>query len=106
MCHFCCLLIQGNEQEAASSNVTVYVQDANDNSPTFGNSVYTYTIQEDLLPGSIIAKISADDKDSNMYGNITYTLRGFGIDKFSTDLQSGNLYLINSKYNHSEEYKY
>lgn len=45
----------------------------------------------------MIATISADDKDSHIFGNITYTLRGFGIDKFSTDLNSGNLYLINSK---------
>lgn len=74
----------------------VNVLDANDNSPVFGSPEYSYTIQEDLSPGSLIAKVKASDSDSEEFGNIQYTLRGFGIDKFTTDPFEGNLYLLNS----------
>lgn len=83
--------------EAASSDVIVNVLDANDNSPVFTSHEYSYTIQEDLSPGSLIAKIKATDRDSDEFGRIEYTLRGFGTDKFNTDLHNGNLYLIGSE---------
>lgn len=83
--------------EASSSDVIVNILDANDNSPVFSSSEFSYTIQEDLAPGSLIAKLSATDKDSGDFGRIQYTLRGFGTDKFGTDLHNGNLYLLSSK---------
>lgn len=99
------IYVQGDLVEASSSEVRVSVQDANDNSPVFDKPEYSYTIQEDLAPGSLIAKLAAKDKDSNNFGKISYSLRGFGTDKFGTDLHEGNLYLIDSMYNEYSLYK-
>lgn len=75
----------------------INILDSNDNSPVFDESAYIFTVPENLQPGSLIANISATDKDSGEFGKITYTLRGFGMDKFGTNLQYGNLYLLGSK---------
>lgn len=83
--------------EASSSDVLVNILDANDNSPVFTSPEFSYTIMEDLQPGSLIAKLSATDRDSGDFGKIQYMLRGFGTDKFGTDLNEGNIYLLASK---------
>ncbi|RZF46512.1 hypothetical protein LSTR_LSTR009294 [Laodelphax striatellus] len=81
-------------QEVASSSVKINILDANDNPPVFSQPSYSFTIPEDLTPGSLIANVTATDKDSGEFGKITYSLRGFGMDKFGTNLQHGNLYLL------------
>lgn len=84
-------------QQVASSGVKINILDSNDNSPIFNETSYSFTIPEDLQPGSLIANVSATDKDSGEFGKITYSLRGFGMDKFGTNLKHGNLYLLGSK---------
>ncbi|KAL1131312.1 hypothetical protein AAG570_010930 [Ranatra chinensis] len=86
---------QGEAIEASKADVIVTILDANDNSPMFSQASYSYTIPENLNPGAHIANITAVDIDSNEYGQITYSLRGFGMDKFGTNPQDGNLYLKN-----------
>ncbi|KAK9498689.1 hypothetical protein O3M35_003268 [Rhynocoris fuscipes] len=86
---------QGEKVEVSMSDVIVSIIDANDNSPIFSQASYSFIIPEDLSPGSSIANITATDIDSGHFGEITYSLRGFGINKFGTNPQNGNLYLIN-----------
>ncbi|XP_075232769.1 protocadherin gamma-B2-like [Lycorma delicatula] len=86
----------GEMQQVASSGVKINILDSNDNSPIFNETSYSFTIPEDLQPGSLIANVSATDKDSGEFGKITYSLRGFGMDKFGTNLKHGNLYLLGS----------
>lgn len=83
--------------EVSSSDVIVSIIDANDNSPIFEQASYSFIIPENLPPGSSIANITATDIDSGQLGEITYSLRGFGINKFGTNPQNGNLYLTNRK---------
>uniref|UniRef100_T1IAK5 Cadherin domain-containing protein n=1 Tax=Rhodnius prolixus TaxID=13249 RepID=T1IAK5_RHOPR len=85
----------GEKLEVSSSDVIVSIIDANDNSPIFEQASYSFIIPENLPPGSSIANITATDIDSGQLGEITYSLRGFGINKFGTNPQNGNLYLTN-----------
>ena len=59
----------------AVASVTIHVRDQNDNPPQFLSDKYTVSIPENIKPGSTIAKIKADDKDSGYYGTegIRYT---------------------------------
>ncbi|XP_024085574.1 cadherin-23-like [Cimex lectularius] len=86
---------QGESFEVSSSEVVVNILDANDNSPIFNQSSYSFTIPENFTVGSMIANITASDIDSGEFGTITYSLRGFGTNKFSTNPKTGNLYLSN-----------
>lgn len=81
----------------SSSDVLVNILDANDNSPIFNKPSYTFTIPENQPVITKISEIQAVDRDSGEFGKLTYSLRGFGINKFSTDAHNGNLYLIGSK---------
>ena len=83
--------------EVSSSDVIVTIVDANDNAPIFNRGSYSFTIPEDTPPGSNVANISAIDLDSGEFGKITYSLKGFGTNKFGTESFSGNLYLTGSK---------
>jgi hypothetical protein len=82
----------------------VTIIDANDNSPMFSQPSYAFTIPEDLAVGSSIANITAVDIDKGSFGQITYSLRGFGMNKFGTDPLKGNLYLKSSKYQIENNY--
>lgn len=75
----------------------VNVLDANDNLPKFAQTTYAYSIPENLVPGTSIANLTASDIDSGIYGEITYSLQGFGMDKFGSDPEFGGIYLTGSK---------
>lgn len=75
----------------AKSRVKVHVLDANDHSPEFKKSSYKFKVPESAEIGYFIASISATDKDSGDFGILTYTLRGFGAETFSTDSNNGGL---------------
>lgn len=67
--------------------------DANDHSPQFSKSVYKLMIPENAEVGSKFGKIFAHDRDSGEFGKLTYNLRGFGVDKFSTDRRKGGIFV-------------
>lgn len=69
----------------------IQLLDANDHSPEFLQSVYKLTVPEDAEPGTRFGDIFARDYDSGSFGELTYTLRGFGADKFSTDPEKGGI---------------
>lgn len=76
----------------------VNVLDANDNLPKFDQSTYAYSIPENLQPGTKIANLTATDIDSGINSEITYSLQGFGMDKFGSDPEFGGIYLTSSKF--------
>lgn len=69
----------------------IQLLDANDHSPEFSQSVYKLSVAEDVQPGTRFGDIHAKDHDSGSYGELTYTLRGFGADRFATDPQMGGI---------------
>ncbi|XP_014206917.1 cadherin-23 [Copidosoma floridanum] len=77
----------------ASSTVHLQLVDANDHSPEFSKSVYRLTVPEDAEIGRKFGDVRARDDDSDLYGELTYNLRGFGAERFRTDAQSGGVYV-------------
>lgn len=79
---------------SVDANITIQVQDINDNVPQFSQSKYTVTVSEDKVYPYQIASVFARDLDSGSYSEIQYSLSGQGHEKFMI-LKSG-LLLINN----------
>ncbi|KAH3839394.1 protocadherin beta-11-like [Dreissena polymorpha] len=61
--------------KTAELQVVVNVQDTNDNAPQFMNGKYEVTINETIIPNSIILVLSAKDADSGANARITYGIK-------------------------------
>ncbi|XP_053156770.1 protocadherin Fat 2 isoform X2 [Hemicordylus capensis] len=75
----------------AATEVEVLILDVNDNSPECKQTPYKGTVSEDAPPGFSILKVSATDADIGTHGQITYSLRGSGAEKFRLDPHTGEL---------------
>lgn len=75
----------------ATSRVHIELMDANDHSPEFTQSVYKLSVPEDAEIGTSFGNVFATDYDSGSFGELTYTLRGFGADKFQTNSKTGGI---------------
>ncbi|XP_055907178.1 cadherin-23 [Eupeodes corollae] len=54
----------------SSAHLQIYIRDQNDNFPEFTKSIYNVTILENSELGTIVAQISAHDKDSGDFGTM------------------------------------
>lgn len=70
--------------------------DANDHSPEFSQSVFKLSVPENAEIGTRFGDVFAKDYDSGSFGELTYTLRGFGADKFSTNPKTGGVSVAKS----------
>uniref|UniRef100_A0A2K5HVT3 Protocadherin-16 n=1 Tax=Colobus angolensis palliatus TaxID=336983 RepID=A0A2K5HVT3_COLAP len=75
------------------ANLTVLVEDVNDNAPAFSQSLYQVMLLEHTPPGSAILSVSATDRDSGANGHISYHLAA-PADGFSVDPNNGTLFTI------------
>ncbi|KAK4297363.1 hypothetical protein Pmani_030214 [Petrolisthes manimaculis] len=82
-----------NGTPVASAVVNVTVTDANDNSPVFPQSSYRFSVSEGVRPGQLVATILASDADSGVFGELRYSLKGFGAEKFGVDETLGKIYV-------------
>lgn len=71
----------------------IQLVDANDHSPEFSQAVYKLTVPEDAEVGRKFGDVRATDPDSGAFGELTYNLRGFGAEKFRTEVKSGDIYV-------------
>ncbi|XP_059202403.1 protocadherin gamma-A2-like isoform X21 [Centropristis striata] len=62
----------GDPQRSGTVRIHITVLDANDNAPVFTQSVYKASVLENVLRGTVIAKVSAVDADQGYNGNVTY----------------------------------
>uniref|UniRef100_A0A1B0FB48 Cadherin domain-containing protein n=1 Tax=Glossina morsitans morsitans TaxID=37546 RepID=A0A1B0FB48_GLOMM len=83
-------------EEKSKVRVNVELTDLNDNSPVFELSSYRFSVSENLPPNSRIGSITATEKDSGKFGDITYCLKGFGADYFYTDPKLGGFFIKKS----------
>ncbi len=82
----------GVPSRSSYADVSVAVQDDNDNSPKFTQSSTNITVREDTQPGTIVAKLHALDNDSGEFGRVTYFLdRASAIGRFKIDPDTGEL---------------
>ncbi|XP_047441126.1 protocadherin gamma-A7-like [Mugil cephalus] len=63
----------GEPQRSGTVKIHISVLDANDNAPVFTQSLYKASVLENVLPGTIIARVSAVDADQGYNGNVTYS---------------------------------
>ncbi|XP_055535431.1 cadherin-23 [Wyeomyia smithii] len=89
-----------NGLEKSKTQVTLHLQDANDNSPIFPRSNYKLQVKENSPKGFKIANITAIDHDTGMFGRLIYMMKGFGADSFYTDPTKGGVYV-----NHNLDYE-
>lgn len=70
--------------KSSTAEVIVYIRDANDNFPLFLEESYNARVREDAQVGTIIARVQAEDSDSELFGTVgvRYTsIRGPMADK-------------------------
>ncbi|XP_047449254.1 protocadherin Fat 4 [Mugil cephalus] len=65
---------RGSSQMAATMNVTVHVEDANDHDPELPQSNYSIAVREDIARGTSLFRVQACDQDIGLNGQVRYTL--------------------------------
>ena len=79
----------GNPSLSSSVDVTVIVNDVNDNPPSFPKSLYNCTVAENLASGVAVCYVTASDPDSGANGQLFYSIitgdtgKAFGINTVS-----------------------
>uniref|UniRef100_A0A8C3H5J2 Protocadherin-16 n=1 Tax=Chrysemys picta bellii TaxID=8478 RepID=A0A8C3H5J2_CHRPI len=72
--HYVLTIRSSDSRHETEANLTVIVEDINDNAPTFSQGLYQVTLLEHTPAGSTILTVSATDKDSGSNGELTYHL--------------------------------
>ncbi|KAK0157779.1 hypothetical protein PV328_011474 [Microctonus aethiopoides] len=78
---------------SSTATVTVTIADVNDNAPSFNSPTYTALVSETAAPGTSVATIKANDRDSGRFGTagIVYQLLGQGAEHFAVDKKNGSI---------------
>ncbi|XP_061684446.1 protocadherin-16-like isoform X2 [Syngnathoides biaculeatus] len=91
------LTIQSSDSEHQSeANLTVLVEDVNDNAPAFTQDLYQVIVSEHLPEGSALITVTATDSDSGDNGKIIYKVMSSTKGVFSIDPSNGTLF-VNQK---------
>ena len=87
----------GNPPKSGSVDITVTVQDVNDNDPVFSNTTYEVAILENTPPQNTIVRVHANDHDIGLNGQVIYgfsatTQAAYG-DLFGIRNATGEIYV-------------
>ncbi|TDH14711.1 hypothetical protein EPR50_G00022900 [Perca flavescens] len=85
-----------DSKHQSEANLTVLVDDVNDNAPTFTQDLYQVTVSEHLPAGSAVITVTATDCDSGDNGKITYRVMSSTRGVFYIDPSNGTLF-VNQK---------
>ncbi|KAI5631942.1 cadherin domain-containing protein [Phthorimaea operculella] len=80
-------------EDLSTANINIKLLDVNDNSPVFNELIYKFDVPENATIGTKIGDVWATDKDYGIFGEIDYSLTGFGSNLFMTDKSKGGLYV-------------
>ncbi|XP_063060967.1 protocadherin-16 [Engraulis encrasicolus] len=86
----------------SEANLTVLVEDVNDNAPTFTQDLYQVTLPEHSPAGSAVITVTATDKDSGENGKILYRVMSATQDIFYIDPNNGTLFINQQAEFHTE----
>uniref|UniRef100_A0A669B0U8 Protocadherin-16 n=1 Tax=Oreochromis niloticus TaxID=8128 RepID=A0A669B0U8_ORENI len=81
-----------DSKHQSEANLTVLVDDVNDNSPTFTQDLYQVAVSEHLPAGSAVITVTATDRDSGDNGKITYRVMSSTKGVFYIDPVNGTLF--------------
>ncbi|XP_046380464.2 protocadherin Fat 1-like isoform X3 [Haliotis rufescens] len=79
---------------STTTQVTITLQDVNDNEPKFVPSSYSVKVREDLPVGTVVMILTANDPDVGENGLVTYELVDGMDNKFEIDELSGTIRLL------------
>uniref|UniRef100_A0A3B4U353 Cadherin domain-containing protein n=1 Tax=Seriola dumerili TaxID=41447 RepID=A0A3B4U353_SERDU len=79
----------------STATVTININDANDNSPTFPEDTYKLNVTEHSDVGTEVARITAEDPDTMDQGFITYRLLPDSLPYFDVQPNTGIIYVKN-----------
>lgn len=88
------IVASANGIELSSARVNVKLLDVNDNSPVFDSPSYKLEVAEGAPPGTVVGEVSATDRDYGIYGELEYSLTGFGSNAFGTDRNTGGIFVV------------
>lgn len=80
---------RGGTTAAGHCNLTVVVEDENDNDPSFEQSKYEAALPEDAPPGTAVLTAKAHDADVGVNAKITYSLSNQTENVFHIDNKTG-----------------
>ncbi|KAG0424080.1 hypothetical protein HPB47_000170 [Ixodes persulcatus] len=87
-------LDNGDPPQNSTVNVTVTIDDANDEKPRFFTDPYLAQIPENLDPGQKVTQIRAFDPDTGENGLVFYKLGGGHDNKFYIDSKDGTVWTL------------
>ncbi|KAM4590460.1 protocadherin-16-like isoform 1-T2 [Fundulus diaphanus] len=82
-----------DSKHQSEANLTVLVDDVNDNAPAFAQDFYQVTVSEHLGAGSALITLTATDRDSGENGKITYRVMSSTKGAFFIDPSNGTLFI-------------
>uniref|UniRef100_A0A672QNN4 Protocadherin-16 n=1 Tax=Sinocyclocheilus grahami TaxID=75366 RepID=A0A672QNN4_SINGR len=82
-----------DSKHQSEANLTVLVEDINDNAPTFTQDLYQVTLPEHSPSGSPVITVTATDRDSGENGKVTYRVVSSSRDMFYIDPKNGTLFI-------------
>ncbi|MBN3320699.1 PCD16 protein, partial [Atractosteus spatula] len=82
-----------DSKHESEANLTVLVEDVNDNAPVFTQDLYQVTLPEHSPPGSPVVTVTATDRDSGKNGKVTYRVMSSSRDGFYIDPSNGTLFI-------------
>ncbi|KAM4546524.1 protocadherin-16 [Fundulus diaphanus] len=88
-----------DSQHQTEANITIVVEDINDNAPAFTHDLYQITLPEHTPPGSAVITVTATDRDSGDNGKITYKMISSTQEGFYINPSNGTLFI-----NHRAEF--
>ena len=65
---------KGSPPLSSSVNLTIFINDTNDNIPVFTKQLYNFSVSENLMSGQFISQVEASDADSNENGEVSYSI--------------------------------
>ncbi|KAM5146374.1 protocadherin-20-like [Mantella aurantiaca] len=80
-----------DESVAYAVNLTVFIEDVNDNSPKFEQNLLEVSVEENNPPGVTLLRVSASDADSGPNGDLSYYLAHEESNMFSLNSSNGVL---------------
>ncbi|CAB0004619.1 unnamed protein product [Nesidiocoris tenuis] len=83
---------KGNPAMSGTCNLTIVVEDQNDNDPVFSQSLYSGRVPENTPAGTLVLNVSASDQDQDLNGRITYSLANDSDALFRIEPTTGYIY--------------
>lgn len=86
----------GVPQLSSKADISVDIQNVNDNEPVFNTTAYSMEVEENAPVGTAVGRVEAYDADLDLYGEIEYEIVGESQDVFRIDRATGELFVNNS----------